>query len=104
MLNELKALFDIADKILEERRANNAEKTRDKVIIAIYKLGDNGNQAVEAERLEQEAGLSKIEIVQAVEMASERDWIIDASTFGEEAWALKPKAVYYVKGLLGDYD
>lgn len=102
MLSELKALFDMVDKILEERRASNVEKMRDKVITAIYKLGDNGKQAVGTERLEQEGGFSKVEIIQAVEMADEKGWIIDTSTFGGMAWALKPKAIYYVKGLLGD--
>ena len=102
MLSELKALFDVVDKVLEKRRASNAEKMRDKVVTAIYKLGDNGKQSVKAERLEQEGGLSKVEIIQAIEMANKQGWIIDASTFGGMAWMLKPNAVYYVRGLLGE--
>jgi hypothetical protein len=102
MLSELKALFDMLDKVLEKRRASNVEKMRDKVVTAIYKLGDNGQQAVKAERLEHEGGFSKVEIIQAIEMANEQGWIIDASTYGGMAWMLKPKAVYYVRVLLDE--
>ena len=100
MFSELKALLDMVDKVLEKRRASNTEKMRDKVIIAIYKLGGNGQGAVESERLEKEGGFSKGEIIQAIEMAKEQDWIIDFSSHDGMAWGLKPKAVLYAKGLL----
>ncbi|MGB6872724.1 MAG: hypothetical protein WBE46_01040 [Dehalococcoidia bacterium] len=100
MLSELKALLDMVDKVLEKRRTSNVERMRDKVVTAIYKLGGNGGKAVKAERLEQEGGFSKVEIIQAIEMAKEQDWIIDMSTHDGMAWALKSKAIYYVKGLL----
>jgi hypothetical protein len=102
IIGELKDLYDLVDKVLEKRRASNDEKMRDKIVIAIYKLGNNGNLAVDAKQLEQEGGFSKVGIIQAIEMAKEQDWIIDASTYGGMAWMLKPKAVYYVKGLLGE--
>lgn len=102
MLNELKALFDLIDKVLEKRRASDAEKMCDKVVIAIYKLGDNGKWSIDAGRLEREGGFAKVEITQAIEMAKEQGWIIDMSTHDGMAWALKPKAIYYVKGLLGE--
>lgn len=36
VLGELKAVFEVVDEILERRRANAAQKTRDKVLVAIY--------------------------------------------------------------------
>jgi hypothetical protein len=102
MFSELKALLDMVDKVLEKRRASNAEKMRDKVVTAIYKLGGNGKQGVNAERLEQESGFSRIEIIQAIKMAEEQGWIIDVSSHDGMAWLLKQEAVYYVRGLLGE--
>jgi hypothetical protein len=102
IIGELKDLYDLVDKVLGKRRASNDEKMRDKVIIALYKLGDNGKRSIDAERLEREGGFSKVQIIQAIEMAKEQDWIIDASTYGGMAWMLKPKAIYYVKGLIGE--
>jgi predicted transcriptional regulator len=75
---------------------------RDKVVIAIYKLGNNGKRSVDARQLEQEGGFSKVEISQAIKMANEQGWIYNMSTHDGMAWALKPKAIYYVKGLLGE--
>jgi hypothetical protein len=100
IIGELKDLYDLVDKVQGKRHASNDEKMRDKVAIAIYKLG--GNRSVEAERLEQEGGFSKVEIIKAIEMAKEQDWIIDCSSHDGMAWGLKPKAVYYVKGLFGE--
>ncbi len=102
MIDDLKALFDIVESIWKKRRVSEAEKTRDKVLIAIYKLGADGRQAVEAERLEKEADFSKVDIIRSIETAKAKDWIIDASTLGVIAWALKPEADYYVRGLLGE--
>jgi hypothetical protein len=102
LFNELKALYDLVDKAAEKRRVSDAVKMRDKVVIAIYKLGGNGKQGVDAKQLEKEGGFSKVEIIQAIEMAKEQDWILDVSSHDGLAWALKPKAVYYVRGLLGE--
>jgi len=101
IIGELKDLYDLVDKVQEKRHASNYEKVRDKVVIAIYKLGNHGNRAVDARQLEQEGGFSKKEISQAIEMANEQGWIHDMSSHDGMAWALKPKAVYYVRGLIG---
>jgi hypothetical protein len=102
IIGELKDLYDLVDKVQEKWHASNDEKMRDKVVIAIYKLGNNGNRAVDARQLEQEGGFSKIKISKAIKMANEQGWIHDMSSHDGMAWALKPKAVYYVKGLIGE--
>ncbi len=100
MLGELKAALDIVDSILQKRKVSVAQRNRDKVLVAIYKLGDNGQKAVSPEQLETQGGFLKSQILAAIEEAEEKDWIIDASSFSGMAWLLKQNAAYYVEGLL----
>jgi len=100
MLNELLAIFDVVDRVLEKRQVNTVQRIRDKVLVAIYKLGNEGSQAVTPVQLETEGGFSKLQIFDAIEVAKSKNWIIDASSFGGMAWMLKQEAIYYVKGLL----
>lgn len=41
-----------------------------------------------------------LQIHDAIEMAEEKAWIVDCTTLEGIAWALKPRAIYYVEGLL----
>jgi hypothetical protein len=100
MLSELKPALDIVDSILQKGKVSAAQRNRDKVLVAIYKLGDNGHKAVSLEQLEAQGGFSKSQVLAAIEEAEGKDWIIDASSFDRMAWLLKPKAIYYVEGLL----
>lgn len=100
MHSELVGLYNIVDKVLEKRRAGKAARLRDKVVIAIYKLGGNGQRAVEVQQLAEGSGLSKGEILQAVGMADGEGWIMDCSSHDGMAWALKPAGLLYAEGLL----
>jgi len=46
MLNELLAILDVVDRVLKKRKVNTEQRIRDKVLVAIYKLGNEGSQAV----------------------------------------------------------
>lgn len=100
MISELKAALDIVDSVLQKAKASAAQRNRDRVLVAIYKLGDGGRKSVGPEQLETQGGFSKSQVLETIEAAEEKDWIIDASSLGGMAWLLKPKAIYYVEGLL----
>jgi hypothetical protein len=100
MISELKAALDIVDSVLQKAKVSAAQRNRDKVLVAIYKLGDNGGKSVGPEKLEAQGGFSKSQVLAAIEEAEKKDWIIDASSFDGMAWLLKPKAIYHVEGLL----
>ena len=100
MLSDLKAIYDMVDKILEKRRVSQEQKTRDKVLIALFKLGSEGRQGVSAEVLEADGGFTKQQILHAIELAKSEDWIIDCSSHGGMAWGLNQSSSYYVRGLL----
>lgn len=100
MLGDLKAIYDVVDQILEKRRVSQEQKTRDKVLVALFKLGNEGRQGVSAESLEKDGGFTKLQISQAIESAKNEDWIIDYSSHGGMAWGLNQYSTYYVKGLL----
>jgi len=94
-------LLEFIDRKLEKRRVNAAQKTRDKVLVAIYKLGNDGSGAVTLSELETKGGFSKLQVSDAIKAATtSQDWIIDASSHDGMAWMLKPEAIYYVRGLL----
>jgi hypothetical protein len=100
MLNELVSIFEVVDRVLEKRKVNAAQRIRDKVLVAIYELGNKGSHAVTSAELETKGGFSKLQIFDAIESAKSSDWIIDASSFDGMAWMLKQKAIYYIEGLL----
>ncbi|MBM4445921.1 MAG: hypothetical protein FJ023_01035 [Chloroflexi bacterium] len=100
MISELKAALDIVDSILQKAKASAVERNRDRVLVAIYRLGDNGHKSVTPEQLETQGGFSKSQVLKAIEEAEEKDWIIDVSSFSGTAWLLKPKAIYHIEGLL----
>jgi len=100
MLNELLGILDVVDRVLEKRKVNTKQRIRDKVLVAIYKLGNEGSQAVTPVQLENEGGFSKLQIFNAIESAKSSDWIINASSFDGMAWMLKQETIYYVKALL----
>jgi hypothetical protein len=100
MISELKAALDIVDSVLQKAKASAAQGNRDRVLVAIYKLGDSGHKSVGPEQLETEGGFSKSQVLEAIEAAEEKDWIIDVSSFSGMGWLLKRKAIYYVEGLL----
>ncbi|MBN1862054.1 MAG: hypothetical protein JW790_00200 [Dehalococcoidales bacterium] len=77
---------------------------RDKVLVAIYKLGNNGKRAVDSNALETKGGFSKLQILDAIKAAQDRNWIIDASSHDGISWMLKREAIYYVEGLLESKD
>jgi len=101
---DIVGLLGFIDRILEKRRVNAAQRIRDKVLVAIYKLGNDGRRAVAPSELETKGGFSKLQIFEAIEAAKSQDWIIDASSFDGMAWMLKNKAIYYVEGLLESKD
>ena len=100
MLGELKNLFDIIDAVSKKKKANNKLKNRDTVLTAIYFLGNDGRNAVTSYQLENEGGFSKLQILEAIEAAKEKDWIIDAATMGGQQWLLKLDAQYYIKAII----
>jgi hypothetical protein len=100
MLNELVSIFEVVERVLEKRKANGAERVRDKVLVAIYELGNKGSHAVTSTELETKGDFPKSQIFNAIESAKSSDWIIDASSFDGMAWMLKRNAIYYVEGLL----
>jgi len=99
-LLDLASILDLVSGLLEKRKAGEAEKNRDRVLVAIYMLGNNGTTAVTPGQLEAQGGFTKLQIHDAIEMAEEKAWIVDCTTLEGIAWALKPRAIYYVEGLL----
>lgn len=99
MISDVKTVLDAVSALLEKRKVSAKEKTRDRVLIAIYQLGDDGSESVDADRLEQ-AGFTKLEVIDSIMAAKDRNWIIDATSFEGMSWALKQEALYYVEGLL----
>lgn len=100
MLSDLKAILDIVDRISEKLKANQEEKTRNKVLVALFELGNEGRQGVSAENLETQGGFTKLEISQSIEWAKSQSWIIDYSHSQGMCWGLNPTSIYYVNGLL----
>lgn len=102
MLSELKAIYDMVDKVLEKRKVSQEQKIRDKVLTALFKLGNEGRQGVSIEALETDGGFTKLQILQAIESAKSEGWITDFSSFDGMSFGLNQLSIYYVKGLLGN--
>jgi len=101
MLSELKALYDLIDQLAEKRKTNSEQKDLDKFLVAIYKLGNDGNDSVSAEELEAEGDFSKQHILTASRAALSQNLVLNAKTFGRPlAWKLSVEGEYYVSGLL----
>jgi hypothetical protein len=99
MISDLKTILETVSSILEKRHATVKDKTRDRVLTAIYQLGDNGSSSVGPEELER-AGFTKLEVIDSIMAAKDRDWIIDCSSKDGMSWLLKREAVYYIQALL----
>ena len=103
MLDDIKFLFDLIDRFYKKKTETKEKQNFDKVLTAIYTLGSNGKKSVDLKTLQRDAGLKKLDVLNAIEAAKEKDWIIDTGTLGEEhanAWLLKRNGVMYVEGLL----
>ena len=101
MLSELSAVLEFVTALLDNRKVGQAEKNRDRVMVAIYKIGQNGTSSVTPKEL-QDAGFTKLQIYDAIEAGTAKGWIMDCSTFGCVSWALTLKGVSYVEALLED--
>ena len=98
---EVKAFLDLVDKFNEKRQHDEVRNNFNRVLTAIYKLGRNGHQAVSLETLQQHAGLKKLDVLNAIEEATGKGWIIDAGTNEvPNCWGLKTKGILFVRGLL----
>lgn len=101
MLDEIRSLFDLMDRYYKKKAESAERQNFDKVLTAIYKLGNNGANSVDLETLQRDAGLKKLDVLNAIEAAQEKDWIIDAGSLENQyAWLLKSKGILYVEGLL----
>jgi hypothetical protein len=100
MLSDLKAMFDMVDKYLEKRKVSQELKTRDKVLVTLHKLGNEGEKVVSIEELEAKGGFSKLQISHSIELLKNKNWIIEALNHKGMSWALTQDAKYYVEGLL----
>lgn len=96
---DLASILELVNVLFDKRKASEAEKNRDRVLVAIYTLGSKGSHSVTSEQLEAQ-GFTKLQISNAIEMAEYNDWIIDCKSFDGASWLLKPRAIYYVEGLL----
>jgi hypothetical protein len=99
MISDLKTMLETVSSILEKRQATAKEKTRDRVLTAIYQLGNNGSSSVGPEELER-AEFTKLEVIDSIMAAKDRNWVIDCSSHTGMPWLLKREAIYYVQGLL----
>jgi hypothetical protein len=101
VISELNSALDIIDKIAKKRKKSNEQKNMDKVLTAIYKLGDNGGQSVNSSTLQEQAGFTKQEILNAIKAAKEEDFIVDCvSDDSLYDWLLNPNGCFYVESLL----
>ena len=100
MLGDLKAIYEIIDKTLEKHRASEEQKIRDKVLIAVFKLGNDGKQSVSANVLETHGGFTKQQIIHSIELAKTKNWIIEAHSHEGMFWCLNQSGIYYIRGLL----
>lgn len=101
IFDEVKAILELVDKFNEKRQHDEVRNNFDRVLTAIYQLGRNGHQAVSLETLQQHAGLKKLDVLNAIEEATGKDWVIDVGSFDTpHSWILKPMGVLYVEGLL----
>ena len=106
MLDDIKFLFDLIDRFCKKKSESKERQNFDKVLTAICKLRNlrkSGTNTVDIETLQRDAGLKKLDVLNAIEAAKEKDWIIDAGDLQNPyAWLLKSKGILYVEGLLDD--
>jgi RIO-like serine/threonine protein kinase len=101
VFGEVKAILDLVDKFNEKKQHDEESNNFDRVLTAIYQLGMNGHQIVSLETLHQHAGLKKLDVLNAIEEATKRGWIIDAGSKQiPNNWGLKTKGIVYLEGLL----
>lgn len=99
MLNEILTALKLVDQVLEKRKVSAEQKNRDKILVSMYKIGNEGMKAVSPSDLEK-CGFSKKQIFDAIEAAKSHDWINGVSSHDGTGWLLKRNAIYYVEGLL----
>ena len=103
VIGELKALVELVEHLAQGRKVSMEQRTMDKVLVSIYKLGNNGSESVNRERLEAEGGFSKRDIYMATQMGEDRGLLQRAPTMGNlDDWFLTPKGCQYIEALLED--
>jgi hypothetical protein len=73
MLDDIKFLFDLIDRFYKKKTETKEKQNFDKVLTAIYTLGNNGNNSVNLEALQRDAGLKKLDVLNAIEAAKEKN-------------------------------
>lgn len=103
VIGELKALLDLVDNISQKRKESIEQRIMDKVLVSVYKLGNDGTRSVNRERLEAEGGFSKRDIYMATRMGEDRGLLQHTPTMGNpDDWILTLKGCQYVEALLED--
>jgi hypothetical protein len=100
MISELASIYQIIDSIFEKKKVNDEQKNMEKVLIAIYQLGEKDTHAVGPDELETKGGFTKIQISDSIDMAKSKNWILDLSSNDGMSWLLTSEAVFHVEGLL----
>ncbi|WP_213698089.1 hypothetical protein [Acetomicrobium sp.] len=80
MLDDIKFLFDLIDRFYKKKTETKEKQNFDKVLTAIYTLGNNGKKSVDLKTLQHDAGLKKLDVLNAIEAAKEKDWIIEVGS------------------------
>ncbi len=104
MLDDIKFLFDLIDRFYKKKTETKEKQNFDKVLTAIYKLRNlrkSGTNTVDIETLQRDAGLKKLDILNAIEAAKEKGWITDTVDLQKiHHLYLKADGALYVEGLL----
>lgn len=102
-IQELKALLDLVDDLAQKRKKSVQQRAMDKVLVSVYKLGNNGSRSVNRERLEAEGGFSKRDIYMATQVGEDRGLLRRTPTYSNlDDWILTLKGCQYVEALLED--
>lgn len=103
VIEELKALLDLVDNFAQKHKNSVEQKAVDKVMVSVYKLGDNGSRSVNRERLEAEGGFSKRDIYMATQIGEDRGLLRRTPALDNpDDWILTLRGRQYVEALLED--
>lgn len=101
IIGDIESALNLIEKFYNKTKENNSQKNFDKVLMTMYKLGNQGSPSVDMDMLQKKSELDKLEILKSIEKAEKKDWLNDVGNFdNENKWMLKRKGVLYVEGLI----
>ena len=104
VIKTAKSAFEHYDRHFGKKNVPPEKKRQDKIVMALYFMGDEGRKSVLRQDIEHKCSIPKNEIMSGVEELTEKNYLIDESTMSGMKWRLNRHGISYVESIVEELE